>query len=67
MKERLPLAVDGTHCRQNSFFIHVVGQFKLRQGKFAKWEAYQIELPFSNINDYLFIYCFKEFKSFSSS
>ena len=55
MKERLSLAVKGTHCRQNSFVIHVVGQFKLRQEKFAKWEAYQLELPFVNITDYLFI------------
>ena len=64
MKERLSLAVKGTHCRQNSFVIHVVGQFKLRQGKYANWEAYQIELPLANITDYLFIYSFKELKSF---
>ena len=58
MKERLSLPVKGAHCRQNSFVIHDVGQFKLRQGKFAKWNAYQIEMPFVNITDYLFIYLF---------
>ena len=30
MEERLSFAVKGTHCRQNSFVIHVFGQFKLR-------------------------------------